>query len=213
MKNILLKPAFWLILALIALAAVCAIQHKNLAQKEKERARLEDNQSALLLDMEKYRTENGELVASVQALTLKGEELGALIPKYEKEIRSLKIDLKNAKSIASVETETSISVTAPLQEVIQQQEENTPDPEEPVEQPWPREFFWEDDWITIQGKVYPDTVVCSFVNRDSLILVARYQKKRCLFSKGRKGKLIKFDVKTKNPHTDIKGVEYIELIE
>lgn len=213
MKNILLKPAFWLILALIALAAVCAIQHKNLAQKEKERARLEDNQSALLLDMEKYRTENGELVASVQALTLKGEELGALIPKYEKEIRSLKIDLKNAKSIASVETETSISVTAPLQEVIQQQEENTPDPEEPVEQPWPREFFWEDDWITIQGKVYPDTVVCSFVNRDSLILVARYQKKRCLFSKGRKGKLIKFDAKTKNPHTDIKGVEYIELIE
>lgn len=213
MKNILLKPAFWLILALIALAAVCAIQHKNLAQKEKERARLEDNQSALLLDMEKYKTENGELVASVQALTLKGEELGALIPKYEKEIRSLKIDLKNAKSIASVETETSISVTAPLQEVIQQQEENTPDPEEPVEQPWPREFFWEDDWITIQGKVYPDTVVCSFVNRDSLILVARYQKKRCLFSKGRKGKLIKFDVKTKNPHTDIKGVEYIELIE
>ncbi len=213
MKNILLKPAFWLILALIALAAVCAIQHKNLAQKEKERARLEDNQSALLLDMEKYRTENGELVASVQALTLKGEELGALIPKYEKEIRSLKIDLKNAKSIASVETETSISVTAPLQEVIQQQEENTPDPEEPVEQPGPREFFWEDDWITIQGKVYPDTVVCSFVNRDSLILVARYQKKRCLFSKGRKGKLIKFDVKTKNPHTDIKGVEYIELIE
>lgn len=213
MKNILLKPAFWLILALIALAAVCAIQHKNLAQKEKERARLEDNQSALLLDMEKYRTENGELVASVQALTLKGEELGALIPKYEKEIRSLKIDLKNAKSIASVETETSISVAAPLQEVIQQQEENTPDPEEPVEQPWPREFFWEDDWITIQGKVYPDTVVCSFVNRDSLILVARYQKKRCLFSKGRKGKLIKFDVKTKNPHTDIKGVEYIELIE
>lgn len=213
MKNILLKPAFWLILALIALAAVCAIQHKNLAQKEKERARLEDNQSALLLDMEKYRTENGELVASVQALTLKGEELGALIPKYEKEIRSLKIDLKNAKSIASVETETSISVTAPLQEVIQQQEENTPDPEEPVEQPWPREFFWEDDWITIQGKVYPDTVVCSFVNRDSLILVARYQKKRCLFSKGRKGKLIKFDVKTKNPHTDIKGVKYIELIE
>lgn len=213
MKNILLKPAFWLILALIALAAVCAIQHKNLAQKEKERARLEDNQSALLLDMEKYRTENGELVASVQALTLKGEELGALIPKYEKEIRSLKIDLKNAKSIASVKTETSISVAAPLQEVIQQPEENTPDPEEPVEQPGPREFFWEDDWITIRGKVYPDTVVCSVVNRDSLILVARYQKKRCLFSKGRKGKLIKFDVKTKNPHTDIKGVEYIELIE
>lgn len=213
MKNILLKPAFWLILALIALAAVCAIQHKNLAQKEKERARLEDNQSALLLDMEKYRTENGELVASVQALTLKSEELGALIPKYEKEIHSLKIDLKNAKSIASVETETSISVAAPLQEVIQQQEENTPDPEEPVEQPEPREFFWEDDWITIRGKVYPDTVVCSFINRDSLILVARYQKKRCLFSKGRKGKLIKFDVKTKNPHTEIKGVEYIELIE
>ena len=76
-----------------------------------------------------------------------------------------------------------------------------------------RDFSWSDDWITVQGKVYPDTVVCTFVSRDSLMLVAHYAKKNCIFKRWRKGKLIKYDVKTKNPHTDIRSVEYIEVIE
>lgn len=213
MKRILLSPALWLSVLIIALVAICCIQHRRIAQNETERVRLEDNQAALLLDMEKYKTENGELVASVQALSLKSEELGSLIPKYEKEIKALKIDLKNAKSLAHVETVTSISVEAPLQQDTTHVADSGNTPEAPEVPFVPREFFWEDDWITIRGKVLQDTVICSFVNRDSLTLVAYYQKRKCLFSKGRKGKLIKYDVKTKNPHTDIKAVEYIELIE
>lgn len=213
MKRFLLSPALWLSVLIIALVSICYIQHQSIAKTEKERVRLEDNQAALLLDVEKYRTENGELVASVQALSLKSEELGALIPKYEKEIKALKIDLKNAKNLAHVETVTSISVEAPLQQDTTHVADNGSAPEAPEVPFVPREFFWEDDWITIRGKVLQDTVICSFVNRDSLTLVAYYQKRKCLFSKGRKGKLIKYDVKTKNPHTDIKAVEYIELIE
>lgn len=204
------KPVFWLCVAIVTLLAICTTQHRNLAKKEQERARLENNQAAILLDMEKYRTENGELVASVQALSLKNEELGSLIPKYEKEIKALKIDLKNAKNLAHVGTETSVDITAPLQPETPPIQEDPEKDDGPV---IPREFFWEDDWISISGKVYPDTVICSFVSRDTLALIAYYQKKRCLFSKGRKGKLIKYDVKTKNPHTDITAVEYIEIIE
>lgn len=213
MKRFLLSPALWLSVLIIALVSICYIQHRSIAKTEKERVRLEDNQAALLLDVEKYRTENGELVASVQALSLKSEELGALIPKYEKEIKALKIDLKNAKNLAHVETVTSISVEAPLQQDTTHVADNGSAPEAPEAPFVPREFFWEDDWITIRGRVLQDTVICSFVNRDSLTLVAYYQKRKCLFSRGRKGKLIKYDVKTKNPHTDIKAVEYIELIE
>ena len=213
MKRILLSPALWLSVLIIALVAICCIQHRRIAKNETERVRLEDNQAALLLDMEKYKTENGELVASVQALSLKSEELGSLIPKYEKEIKALKIDLKNAKSLAHVETVTSISVEAPLQQDTTHVADSGNTPEAPEVPFVPREFFWEDDWITIRGRVLQDTVICSFVNRDSLTLVAYYQKRKCLFSRGRKGKLIKYDVKTKNPHTDIKAVEYIELIE
>lgn len=208
--NLAKKPAFWLCVAIVALMTICTIQHRNLVQKEQERVRLEDNQAAALLEVEKYRTENGELVASVQALSLKSEELGALIPKYEKEIKSLKIDLRNAKNLAHVETETTVDVTTPLQSEIPPAADEPEKEDEPAP---PREFFWEDDWISISGKVYPDSVACSFVSKDTLALIAYYQKKRCLFAKGRKGKLIKYDVKTKNPHTDIKSVEYIEIIE
>ena len=216
--NLAKKPWFWLCVAIFALVTICTIQHRQLAQERQEAARLEDNQSALLLDMEKYRTENGELVASVQALTLKHDELSALIPQYEKEIKQLKIDLRNAKNIAHVETETSVDIIAPLvpetppETISPAKDEDSQVPTE--EAPFvPREFVWEDDWITVAGKVYADTVVCSFVSRDSLMLVAHYAKRKCLFFKGRKGKLIKYDVKSKNPHTDIKGVEYIEVVE
>ena len=216
--GLLKKPVFWLCVALAIAVAILSIQHKKLAQAKEEAARYEENQTALLSDMEKYRTENGELVASVNALSLKAEELGVLIPKYEKEIKQLKIDLRNAKNIAHVSTETSVGIIAPLgpetpPETISPGKDEPQDTIPKDEPPMARDFSWSDDWITVQGKVYPDTVVCTFVSRDSLMLVAHYAKKNCIFKRWRKGKLIKYDVKTKNPHTDIKGVEYIEVIE
>ena len=211
--NLFKKPVFWLCTAIAVLAVVCSIQHKSIVQKENERVRLEDNQSALLGDIEKYRTENGELAASVQTLTMKSEELGALLPKYEKEIKSLKIELKNAKNMAHVETLTSVEVVAPLEPSAADSTRTEGAPESPEKPFVPREFSWSDEWIDIVGKVYADSVQCSFSSRDSLLLIAHYQKRKCIFGKGKKGKLIKYDVRTKNPHTDIKGVEYIEVVE
>ena len=214
MKKLLLTPAFWLCAVLIALAAVCTIQHKKLVQTKEEAARLEDNQTSLLSQVEYYRSENGELVASVQSLTMRNEEIGALIPQYEKELKSLKIELRNAKSIGHVETETKAEIVAPIQPGTGPEAGTPADgSNEPEDNPLPREFSWSDDWLTVNGKIYPDTVVCSIFNRDSLLLVAHYAKRKCLFFKGRKGKLLKYDVKTKNPHTEIKGLEFIEVIE
>lgn len=214
MKKILLSPFFWLCVALVALVAVCSIQHSKLVKTKEEAARLENNQTSLLSQVELYRTENGELAASVQSLSLKNAEIGALLPQYEKEIKQLRIDLRNAKNIAHVDTETSVDIVAPLEpaDTITQDDGEEPTPKEDIPT-YPRDFSWSDDWITVTGKVYADTVVCSFVSRDSLLLVAHYAKRKCLFARGKKGKLIKYDVRTKNPHTDIKGVEYIEVIE
>ncbi|MBR4228057.1 MAG: hypothetical protein IKR72_03040 [Bacteroidales bacterium] len=216
MKNLLLKPAFWLCAVLIALVVVCTIQHKKLVQTKEEAARLEDNQTSLLSQVEYYRSENGELVASVQSLTMRNEEIGALLPQYEKELKSLKIELRKAKSIAHVETETNAEIVAPIQPGTGPAEPVAPaneDKDKEKAPTYPREFSWSDDWLSVSGKIYPDTVVCSIVNRDSLLLVAHYAKRKCLFFKGRKGKLLKYDVKTKNPHTEIKGLEFIEVIE
>lgn len=214
--KVLKSPIFWLVTLLLALSITCTIQHKNIVQKGQEVARLESNQTSLLSQVEYYRTENGELVASVQALTLKKEEFESLMPKYEKEIKALKIELSNVRNISHVETETDVDIVAPVtspavvadSSIVEAAE--VPENEGQQEE-YPKEFSWMDDWTEVRGKIYADSVSCSIVCRDSLVLVAHYAKKKCLFKK--KGKLIKYDVRSKNPHVKVIGAELIDVIE
>lgn len=222
MKAIILKvlksPVFWLGALIIGLAITCSIQHKKLSEKGEEVARLECNQTTLLKDVEHYRSKNGELVTSVNALTLHKDELETLIPKYENEIRSLKIKLEDAKSIAHIETETNVEASIPIadqsvpasEDSVLKTPESVPSPEQNVPAV-PKEFYWKDDWTEISGKIYADSLSCSVTCRDSITLVAHYERRKCLFKK--KGKLIKYDVKSKNPHVTVKGVDVVELIE
>lgn len=221
MKTILIKllksPVFWLSLAVIDLAITCSIQRRNITEKGKEVARLTGNQTTLLSQIEYHKSRNNELVASVQALTLKRDELAALIPAYESEIKSLKIELKNVRSISHIETEMNVDVTVPVPAVsvpespviVPKTDESVPAGEK--KQDYPIEFSWRDDWTEICGKIYADSVSCVVTSRDSLLLVSHYEKKKCLFK--RKGKLIKYDVRSKNPHVTIKGVELVDVIE
>ena len=222
MKTILIKllksPVFWLSLAVIGLAITCSIQRRDITEKGKEVARLECNQTTLLKDVEHYRGKNGELVTSVNALTLRKDELETLIPKYENEIRSLKIKLEDAKSIAHIETETNVEASIPIADQsvpavvdsVLKTPVSVPVPEQSVPA-LPKEFYWKDDWTEISGKIYADSLSCSVTCRDSITLVAHYERKKCLFKK--KGKLIKYDVKSKNPHVTVKGIDVVELIE
>lgn len=213
--KVLKSPIFWLGALLLALAITCTIQHRNIVQKGQEVARLESNQTSLLSQVEYYRTENGELVASVQALTLKKEELESLMPKYEREIKALKIELSNVRNISNVETKMEVDIAAPVSPPAAipassiGEESELPEKEEP--DTYPKEFSWRDDWTEVRGKIYADSVSCSIICRDSLVLVAHYAKKKCLFKK--KGKLIKYDVRSKNPHVKVMGAELIDVIE
>ena len=218
MKALLLKliksPLFWLIAAVIVLGSVCSVQSARLKEVKAEASRLEDNQSALLGQIECYKTENGELAASVQAVTLKADELSSLIPAYESELKQLRIGLKNAKSLAHLSTQTTAEIAAPL--IVRELKEDDAPASSGQVQSAPRDsrdFSWSDEWISVSGKVYRDTVICSFVSRDSLTLVAHYAKRKCIFARWRKGKLVKYDVVSANPHTEIADVEYIEVVE
>lgn len=218
LSGIVRKPVFWLCAALAVAIVLLYDEHTKLIQTRNDAARIKDNQAVLLGQMKRYRTENGELAASVSALSLKANELEDLIPKYVREISQLKVDLRNAKNMAHVSTETTVNIVAPLQPESPSEADSTATDwkvvnDETKTPPAGRDFSWSDEWVSVAGKVYPDTVVCTFVSIDSLLLVAHYQKRKCLFRKWRKGKLIKYDVTAKNPHTDIKSIEYIEVVE
>lgn len=215
MKDFLLKlikkPITLVILALVAAIGVISIQAALIKKHKAEISRLEMNQEALLTDLQYYQDENGNMVATVNALTLRRDELENLIPRYASEIETLKLKLKNVETLAHVSMETKAEVQTPTitlpppPPLPQTTEQDNPDTTA-----LPYTFAYNDEWLTITGTVYPDslsniTVEC----RDSLTLVAHKTKKRCC----RKSKIIKYDVQTKSPYSIIKDISYIELIE
>ena len=71
-----------------------------------------------------------------------------------------------------------------------------------------------DPWFSIKGCAMPDgEFTGTFVNRDSVLIVATVQYKRFLnfLWKTKKVKNREIDIISKNPHTKIMGVEYIEI--
>lgn len=215
MKDILLKmikkPMVWVCLTLIMAAAIIATQSSMLRKRNKEISRLELNQASLLGNLEYYQDENNTLTASIQALTLRRDELETLIPAYKQEISDLKVKLKNVKSVAHITTENKTEITAPITPVPSPAPPIEDIPEAPnKEYDIPHEFRYSDKWTTISGQIMRDSLInIRIEQRDSLTVIAHKQQKKCR----RKSKIIKYSVQSKNPRTVIKDVEYIELTE
>lgn len=213
MKDFILKllkrPIVWVGLMLAIAIAVIAVQARILNKQKEDLLRLKANQEALLSEVEYYTSENGQLVASVNALTLRKDELENLLPSYVAEIDALKLKLKNVTTIAHVALETKADIQTPTFQL--------PPPPPPIPTdtsnhalPSPYQFNYEDTWITVTGTVWPDSTSNVQIEcRDSLTLVAHKTKKRCC----RKSKIIKYDVLTESPYSHITDLGYIELIE
>lgn len=213
MKDFLLKtlkkPMSWALLALAIAAATIAAQASVIRKQKAETVRLQVNQEALLSEVKTYQDKEENLVTTVNALTLRRDELENLVPEYAQEIDRLKIKLKEVQSTAHVALETIANLqatTAPVQDA-------PPPPDLPAPQlliEAPREFNYKDTWITVSGRMFNDSIVdLSIIHKDSLTLVAHRTKKKCL----RRSKIIKYDVLSKSPYTSISDVNYIELTE
>lgn len=209
MLRLIKKPITWLIVALLIAVAVIGIQARMIQKNKAEISRLEANQEALLTEVQYYEDSNGDLVATVNALTLRRDELENLIPSYAAEIEDLKLKLKNVNTLAHVSMETKAEIHTPTFQLP------PPAPMPPMEHPdtlppTPYQFNYEDTWITVTGTVYPDSTSNVQIEcRDSLTLVAHRTKKRCC----RKSKIIKYDVTSSSPYSLITDLGYIELIE
>lgn len=213
MKDFLLKmlkkPMSWLCL-LLAVATVIIVAQASAIRKQKaETVRLQINQEALLSEVLTYQDKEDNLVATVNALTLRRNELESLIPEYTQEIARLKLKLKDVQSTAHVALETVAKLQATAApEQPAPPPSDIPDPQPPIEQS--REFNYRDKWITVSGRMMNDSIVdLSIIHRDSLTLVAHRAKKKCM----RRAKIIKYDVLSKSPYTSISDVNYIELTE
>ena len=160
----------------------------------KENIRLERNQVALLSDsLSHYRTKTGELVSSVEQLEMTIGELKRHRSELVGQLKSMKIRLRDVKSLSTTAIENRVEVFVPIRDTVYV------DTGKVVKA---QSFHWSDTWTSIQGIIQNDSVRVKYQSRDTLLQVVRVVPKRFLFFRWGV-KEIRQDVKVSNPNTSV----------
>jgi len=168
----------------------------------KENIRLERNQVALLSDsLSHYRTKTGELVSSVEQLEMTIGELKRHRSELVGQLKSMKIRLRDVKSLSTTAIENRVEVFVPIRDTVYV------DTGKVVKA---QSFHWSDTWTSIQGIIQNDSVRVKYQSRDTLLQVVRVIPKRFLFFRWGV-KEIRQDVKVSNPNTVVTYSEFIKI--
>ena len=195
MKKFLLIYAMGATLLLI----ICALM---LHHSNKETKRLRNNTEALMSEVKFYKTKMDESAASVLALDLKLKEYKELYARDVERIKSLQVRPRRVESVAKVATQCEIEAAAPLSSTDTIREVGVSD-SLPT-------FHWNDKWVTIEGAIRNDSLLCKINSVDTIHQVVHRVPRRFLFI--RYGtKAIRQEIVSSNPHTHIVYTEYIEL--
>lgn len=190
---------------LVASLAVVFLIDGTLKLQE-ENKRLTNNQTALLDSMQTYKIADSLNVAKINVLELSLSDY----KKYRKEdaalIKKLKADKLSAAT--SINTTTTTDIKTHVKDSIIYRDKIVPI--DTVKQ-----INYDSKWTSVHGYLSNDTISLSIVNREELLIAESFVKKKFIGIKlpiwlfGYKTKSI--DVVSKNPNTEIKNLEYIQI--
>jgi len=191
-----------------ALLLWCFYAYRN---SRTENRRLAENQQALSLETEHYRTRLGEEAASVQALRLRCAEFETLRAADAERIRTLGIRLRRLEAAAKSSTKTELDLRVPLRDTLMATVVRRGDTAACAPR-WDtlRSFRWRDPWVTVEGRIDGDSVACHVMSVDTLHQIVHRVPRRFLFIRWGT-KAIRQEIVSSNPHTRIVHTEYIKL--
>lgn len=179
-----------------------------------ENKRLRRNQEALTSEIEHYKSENGDAVATIQALELHLAEFKRMRQRDTERIKELNIALRRVESIAATSTSTRLTIEAPLHDTTVARTDlystlATRIGFEPILDKG-EGFEWSDKWVTVKGVILNEKVECTIESVDTLHqILHRVPRKFLCFRFGTKA--IRQEIISTNPHTKVVYAEYIEL--
>lgn len=190
----------FLFIALALLVGTNIFLFKRLDSVKKERDRLESNQTALLSDVEHYKTEAGKNAASVSRLELTKDELEKKNKDLTHIVDDLNIKIKRIQSATSTTTKTEVEIETEVRDsIVYRNQLDTI-----------LNFNWHDAWVNLTGSIDKGKLSAKIESTDTLHhIVHKIPKKFLFFRFGVKA--IKLDVVNSNPHSKIVYTEYIEL--
>lgn len=204
MKKILIYTA---VIGIIA--AVLWGQHARIKSLKSERDKYKSNTETLLQDVEHYQTKDSLNAVTVGVLQLKLSEFEKYRADDAALIKTLQTKNRNLQAVTTAQLQTINELRGTVRDSIVYLPGDTVttvlrcvDIVEP--------------WFQLHGCATPDgQFTGTHINRDSLLIAETVQYKRWLgfLWKTNKIKNRQIDVVSKNPNTEILGVEYIEIEE
>lgn len=201
----------YLIIAAIALAVAAVVtiwvQRSRINQLTGERDKYRTNTETLLKDVSRYQTKDSLNAAKVGVLELKLSEFEKYRASDAELIKTLQTKNRELEAVTTAQMETITKLRGTVRDsIVYLPGDTTTIVLKCVD--------ISDPWFSLKGCTTPDgEFTGTFVNRDSILVAATVQYKRFLgfLWKTKKIKNREIDVISRNPHTKIMGVEYIEI--
>ena len=190
---------------LVASLAVVFLINGTLKLQE-ENKRLTNNQTVLLDSMQTYKVADSLNVAKINVLELSLSDYKRYREEDAALIKKLKADKLSAAT--SINATTTTDIKTPVKDSIIYKDRIVPI--DTVKQ-----INYDSKWTSVHGYLANDTINLNIINREELLIAESFVKKRFIGIKlpiwlfGYKTKSV--DVVSKNPNTEIKNLEYIQI--
>ena len=201
----------YLIIAAIALAVASVVtiwvQRSRINQLTGERDKYRTNTETLLQDVSRYQTKDSLNAAKVGVLELKLSEFEKYRASDAELIKTLQTKNRELERVTTTQMETINELRATVRDSVVYLLGDTVTTVL-------RCVDIVESYFELHGCATPDgQFTGTHINRDSLLIVETVQYKRWLgfLWKTKKIKNREIDVISRNPHTKIMGVEYIEI--
>ena len=203
-----MKKYIGLAVAAVVAAAIVAlvVQHGKIKHLRAERDTYQTNTQVLMEDVKRYQTRDSLNVATIGVLELKLSEFKKYRAEDAELIKSLKIKNRDLEAVTTAQMQTISELRAELKDSIVYL------PGDTVERVV-KCIEYRDRYLDVVGCIVDNVFSGEVVSRDSLTIVNTVQYKRFwgFLWKTKKVKNRQIDIVSKNPHTQIMGVEYIEI--
>lgn len=201
----------YIIIAAIALAVAAVVtiwvQRSRINTLTGERDKYRTNTETLLQEVSRYQTKDSLNAAKVGVLELKLSEFEKYRASDAELIKTLQTKNRDLEAVTTAQMETITQLRGTVRDsIVYLPGDTTTTVIKCVD--------ISDSWFSLKGCTTPDGEFSgTFVNRDSILIAATVQYKRFLgfLWKTKKIKNREIDVISRNPHTKIMGVEYIEI--
>ena len=190
---------------ILAVAATFWAQHAKIKRLTEERDRYRSNTEILLQNVETYQTKDSLNAAKVGVLELKLSEFEKYRTSDAELIKTLQTKNRDLEAVTTAQMKRMSEWRGTVRDSIVYL---------PGDTVVLRCVDISDPWFSLKGCTTPDgEFTGTFINRDSILIAETVQYRRFLgfLWKTKKIKSREIDIISRNPHTKIIGVEYIEI--